>query len=314
MLRTEGLTKQYEDLVAVADLNLAVHKGETYGFLGPNGAGKTTTIMMLLGLEQQTKGSIWLFGQELHEDPLGIKKRLGVVLEHQYLYNEMTALEYLTFFAQLYEVENPQRRIEELLDRVKLLHRQHDLVGGYSRGMRQKLSFVRALLHDPELLILDEPVSALDPYGIKEVRDLIIEEQARGKTFLISSHILSEIEKTCNRVGIIHEGRLVAEDDMATLKAKAQQEREVTIELETVEPEIIAAIKNLPFVKENVVDERIITVKTDTAEDYRSQISRAIAQAGGTILSLQAKELSLEDAFVTITEQNLSMLTEEVSQ
>lgn len=314
MLRTEGLTKQYEQLEAVVDLNLHVQKGETYGFLGPNGAGKTTTIMMLLGLEKPTAGKIWLFGQELNSDPLAIKRRIGVVLEHQYLYDEMTAMEYLRFFSKLYEVEDPDRRIEELLDRVQLLSRKDDLVGGYSRGMRQKISIVRALLHDPELLILDEPVSALDPYGIKEVRDLIIEEQARGRTFFISSHILSEIEKTCNRVGIINRGVLLAEDEMESLKAKVQEEMELTVEVEAMNQTIEEAVSGLPFIKSTEIIDQKLVIKTDTQEDYRPQISRAIAGAGGTILTMQAKELSLEDAFVTITEKNLSLLTEEVNK
>lgn len=314
MLRTEGLTKKYDQLKAVVDLNLHVHKGETYGFLGPNGAGKTTTIMMLLGMEKPTEGKIWLFGQELSTDPMAIKKRIGVVLEHQYLYDEMTAWEYLNFFAQLYEVENPAKRISELLERVHLYDRKDDFVGGYSRGMRQKLSIVRALLHDPELLILDEPVSALDPYGIKEVRDLILEEQARGRTFFISSHILSEIEKTCSRVGIIHKGVLLAEDDMEGLKAKVREEQEFTVELEEVTNSVTEHLNQLPFVNSLDFENNKLYINTDTQEDYRPQISRAIAAAGGTILSMQAKELSLEDAFVTITEKNLSLLTKEANK
>lgn len=314
MLRTEGLKKTYEQLEAVANLNLHVHKGEIYGFLGPNGAGKTTTIMMLLGLEKPTEGKVFLFGKELGADPLAIKKRIGVVLEHQYLYEEMTAWEYLNFFAQLYEVENPGPRISELLERVQLLSRKDDLVRGYSRGMRQKLSVVRAFLHDPELLILDEPVSALDPRGIKEVRDLIIQQQARGRTFFISSHILSEIEKTCNRVGIINRGVLLAEDEMDSLKAKVQKELELTVELESAEEEIEDAVRQLPFIKTLQAAENKLLITVDTEQDRRPQISKAIAAAGGVILSMQAKELSLEDAFVTITENNLSLLTEEADK
>ncbi len=314
MLRTEGLKKTYEQLEAVANLNLHVHKGEIYGFLGPNGAGKTTTIMMLLGLEKPTEGKVFLFGKELGADPLAIKKKIGVVLEHQYLYEEMTAWEYLNFFAQLYEVENPGPRISELLERVQLLSRKDDLVRGYSRGMRQKLSVVRAFLHDPELLILDEPVSALDPRGIKEVRDLIIQQQARGRTFFISSHILSEIEKTCNRVGIINRGVLLAEDEMDSLKAKVQKELELTVELESAEEEIEDAVRQLPFIKTLQAAENKLLITVDTEQDRRPQISKAIAAAGGVILSMQAKELSLEDAFVTITENNLSLLTEEADK
>ncbi len=270
--------------------------------------------MMLLGLEKPTEGKVFLFGKELGADPLAIKKKIGVVLEHQYLYEEMTAWEYLNFFAQLYEVENPGPRISELLERVQLLSRKDDLVRGYSRGMRQKLSVVRAFLHDPELLILDEPVSALDPRGIKEVRDLIIQQQARGRTFFISSHILSEIEKTCNRVGIINRGVLLAEDEMDSLKAKVQKELELTVELESAEEEIEDAVRQLPFIKTLQAAENKLLITVDTEQDRRPQISKAIAAAGGVILSMQAKELSLEDAFVTITENNLSLLTEEADK
>src|SRR5690606_15639584 len=232
MIETVRLTKKFGDLTAVDSLNLHVEKGEIYGFLGPNGAGKTTTIMMILGLLPPTEGEVKLFGKNLSEDYFNIKRRIGVLSEVQYLYEEMTALEYLRFFGQLYQVERIDERIREVLGLVNLYDRRNELLKGYSKGMKQKLGLARALLHDPEILILDEPVSSLDPYGIKEVRDILMAENEKGKTIFISSHILSEIERTCHRVGIMSRGRLLAEDTMADLKRRLADEVELELELE----------------------------------------------------------------------------------
>ncbi|NLJ86947.1 MAG: ABC transporter ATP-binding protein [Firmicutes bacterium] len=311
MIQTEGLVKKFDGLTAVNDLNIHVAKGEIYGFLGPNGAGKTTTIMMLLGMERPTAGKIKLFGEDLRDNYFEIKRRVGVLSEFQFLYEDMTAKEYLRFFADLYEVESPDQKIGEVLGRVALEDRQNELLSGYSKGMKQKLSMARALLHDPDLLILDEPQSSLDPYGIREIRDIIMEENAKGKTLFISSHILSEIERTCHRVGIIHNGKLLAEDDMTHLKQQVTDEIEIDVELEEYTPAIIAALEELEFVSSVASEGARLVIKTGTEEDYRPQISRVISNNGGVVLSMVAKELSLEEAFVIITEQNLSLLTKE---
>ncbi|NMB46845.1 MAG: ABC transporter ATP-binding protein [Firmicutes bacterium] len=311
MIQTEGLTKKFDGLTAVNDLNIHVEKGEIYGFLGPNGAGKTTTIMLLLGMERPTAGRIKLFGKDLAENYFEIKRRIGVLSEFQFLYEDMTATEYLRFFADLYEVENPDRKINEVLSRIDLVDRQHELLSGYSKGMKQKLSMARALLHDPDLLILDEPQSSLDPYGIREIRDIIMEENMKGKTLFISSHILSEIERTCHRVGIIHHGVLLAEDDMTHLKQQVADEREIVIELEAYTDAIGKSLEELEFVKSVSNEGLQLTIKTSVDEDHRSDISRVISNNGGVVLSMVAEEISLEEAFVIITEQNLSLLTKE---
>ncbi|NLA57374.1 MAG: ABC transporter ATP-binding protein [Firmicutes bacterium] len=311
MIQTEGLTKKFGNLTAVDNLNIHVEKGEIYGFLGPNGAGKTTTIMMLLGMERPTAGKIKLFGKDLAENYFEIKRRIGVLSEFQYLYEDMTAKEYLGFFADLYEVENPNKKIDEVLSRVALLDRKNELLGGYSKGMKQKLGMARVLLHDPDLLILDEPQSSLDPYGIREIRDIIMEENQKGKTLFISSHILSEIERTCHRVGIIHNGKLLAEDDLTHLKHQVANEMEISVELEGYTDAIASSLKELEFVKSVEYEDSHLTVKTTMDDDYRAHISRVISSHGGIVLSMVAKEISLEEAFVIITEQNLSLLTKE---
>jgi ABC-2 type transport system ATP-binding protein len=215
VLEARGLHKRFGDIEAVRGVDLMIAEGETYGLLGPNGAGKTTTILMLLGIERPTRGRVHLFGQDLGSDYFAIKRRIGVVAEHQYLYDDMTAREYLRFFADLYHVDGADHRIEELLEAVDLRPFADVPARDYSRGMKQKLGLVRALIHDPDLLILDEPVSGLDPYGIVQVRTLIQEQNSQGKTVFISSHILSEVEHTAHRVGIINICELKAEDTMA---------------------------------------------------------------------------------------------------
>ncbi|NLK07892.1 MAG: ABC transporter ATP-binding protein [Firmicutes bacterium] len=311
MIQTEGLTKRFNDFTAVNNLSIHVDEGEIYGFLGPNGAGKTTTIMMLLGMERPTAGRIRLFGTDLAQDYFAIKRRVGVLSEFHYLYEDMTAKEYLQFFAKLYEVEQPARKIDEVLHRVALYNRRNELLGGYSKGMKQKLSMARALVHDPDILFLDEPQSSLDPYGIREVRDIIMEENAKGKTLFISSHILSEIERTCHRVGIIHSGKLLAEDSMEHLKEQVTEEIEIIVELEDVSSAVVSGIEELDFVKQVDSSSSGLRIKADVGEDHRAQISKTIAETGGVVLSMQTKELSLEEAFVIITEQNLSLLTKE---
>lgn len=313
VLRTEGLTKRFPGgVLAVDRLDLHVAAGEIYGFLGPNGAGKTTTILMVLGLVPPTEGRIWLFGELLGSGrSLELRRRIGVLSEFHYLYEEMTAQEYLGFFARLYRVPNARRRIDELLDRLDLADRRRHLVASYSKGMKQKLSLARALLHDPELLILDEPVSSLDPYGIRRVRDLLLEENRRGKTLIISSHILSEIERICHRVGIIHLGRLLAEDSMDGLRARLSSEQELEVELERIDETIVQAVRSVEGVSGVDRSDGKLVIRTRAGADLRSAISRAIAGSGGVVLSMQTRQMSLEDAFVTLTENNISLLTRE---
>lgn len=310
MIRTQNLTKKYNGFKAVNNLNLEVKEGEIYGFLGPNGAGKTTTILMLLGILKPTQGKIYLFGQDMTKDSLSIKKKMGVVSEKQYLYKEMTAGEYLNFFADLYAVKNRKKKIEGLLEAVNLLEVRNKKLGAFSRGMQQKLGFARALLHDPQLLLLDEPVSGLDPTGIKQVRDLIEQENRKGRTIFISSHLLSEVERLCGRVGIINKGRLLAEDSMDNLRKRLTDVVELEIELSQAKKKIIDTLAAFDFVKRLKREGNLLTIKVKTDKDYRAQISEAISQQGGIVLGIKKKEMSLEEAFITITEKNISLLAE----
>ena len=239
MIRTTGLVKRYGSFTAVDGIDLNIPRGAIYGFLGPNGSGKTSTIMMLLGITRPTSGEIWLFGERSAPRRLDLRRRIGVVPEKhpRGVWTWMTAGEYLALFADLFRVPDRARRISELLEKVQLAPFRTKRIREFSQGMLQKLSIVRALLPDPDLLILDEPISGLDPFGIKQVRDLIVSENREGRTIFISSHQLSEMERICDRVAIISQGRLLVEDTMASLLSGLKVEREVHVELERVPEE-----------------------------------------------------------------------------
>ena len=308
MINTKGLTKYFGNFKAVNDLTLNVKRGEIYGFLGPNGAGKTTTILMLLGIMKPTKGEISLFDRPLHKDYFNIKKKIGVVSEKQYLYKEMTPFEYLDFFADFYRVKNRKKRIKKLLEWVNLSEVQDKKLKQFSRGMQQKVGIARAIIHNPEILILDEPISGLDPIGIKEVRDMIEEQKRLGKTIFISSHLLSEVEKICDRVGIVNKGVLLAEDKMENLKMRLSKEIEIEIELKKVIPEVIKALSSLDFVNKVTQEKNLLVVKVKTDRDHRDELVKIISSQGGAILGFKLREMSLEEAFITITQKNISSL------
>lgn len=305
VIRTVGLSKRFGALTALQDLDLQVGRGEIYGFLGPNGAGKTTTVLLLLGLLRPSAGSVYLFGQPMRPGDATMRHRVGVVPEQPYLYPHMTAQEYLDWFADLYGVPHRKDRTAQLLDAVSLFDRRHSRLREFSRGMQQKIGLARALLHDPELLLLDEPTSGLDPSSAKQVRDLLLDLKRRGKTILISSHILSEVERTADRVAILVKGRLQAQDTVEHLIQEVQPDAVVEIELLAVVPaELLERLRALPFVRNVEVHGSILTVSLSPTEgkELHARLSAAITASGGTIVQMTSRKGTLEDAFLAITE------------
>ena len=301
IIETKNLTKRYKDFYAVKDLNLKISKGEIFGFLGPNGAGKTTTIAMLIGILYPTEGKISIFGRDSRDDYFNFKRRIGVVSEQQYMYNNMTAYEYLSFFADLYVVKNKKEKIDELLKFVELYEHRNKRLKEYSKGMRQKVSISRALINDPDILFLDEPAYGLDPAGVKEVRDIILHQRDKGKTIFISSHILSEIEKICDEVGIINKGVLIKRGNIDQLKLESGG-NELKIEVDKINDKIIKSLKKFNFIKDIEPDyeKNILKIKT-TDEDNRIKISRCIFKNNITIIGMSIKRATLEDVFVELT-------------
>jgi ABC-2 type transport system ATP-binding protein len=219
-IETHGLTKQFNRFTAVDHIDLNVRRGEIYGFLGPNGAGKSTTIRMLCTLLKPTSGTATVAGFDIDRDANEVRKRIGLVSEKLIMYTRLTAEQNLVFFGKLYGVDNSElkSRVEELLDMVKLMPFKDRSVGGFSSGMRQRMNVIRALIHDPEIIFLDEPTTALDPQSTKFVRDTILQLKAEGHTIILTTHIMEEADELSDRISIIDHGKLMATGTVAELK------------------------------------------------------------------------------------------------
>ena len=233
MIRLQSVTKKYRDLVAVKALHLHVRKGEVFGFLGPNGAGKTTTIRMIAGLVRPSAGRVEVGGLDVVADPSGAKAMMGFIPDRPFLYEKLTADEFLAFVGGLYGVEGARlpRRRDRLLDLFALTEFRGELIENYSHGMRQRLVMAAALLHDPELIVVDEPMVGLDPQGARLVKTLFREQSRLGKTVFMSTHTLEVAEEVCDRIGIIHRGRLIA---LGTKDELQKQVRAGTQRLESI--------------------------------------------------------------------------------
>ncbi len=223
IISARNLTKLYDSIKAVDALNLEIAQGEFFGFLGPNGAGKTTTIRLMTGIIEPASGEITIAGNA-YPNLKPILNLIGVVPESRGFYEWMTAKEYLSFFASLYNIPNPQKKIEELLGKVNLSERKSSMIGTLSRGMKQRLGLARALINDPKILFLDEPTLGLDPQGQEEIQNLLRQLNKDGVTIFLSSHQLNEVSNLCSRVAIINKGKLVAEGTIEELQKKTKLE------------------------------------------------------------------------------------------
>ncbi len=224
MIKLTNLTKVYGNLTAVNGINLTVEPGEVFGFLGPNGAGKTTTIKMMAGLLQPTAGSVELGGFDVQKNPLRAKAITGFIPDRPYLYEKLTAEEFMGFVAELYGMEDASRRIAELLDLFGLSDWSDELVENFSHGMKQRLVMASSLLHEPRVLVVDEPMVGLDPRGARLVKDLFRDLAAKGVTVFMSTHTLEIVENMCTRVAIINKGEIIAEGSVAELGRLARME------------------------------------------------------------------------------------------
>jgi ABC-2 type transport system ATP-binding protein len=218
-----GVTKRYNEIVAVNNMNLTINRGEIFALLGPNGSGKSTTLKMLLSLVQPTAGSINVLGIDVQKDPVAVKQQVGYVPESPTLYEFLTGIEYLDFIADIYGVPpaEKQQRITEYLRALQLEGREGDMINSYSDGMKKKISLISAFLHKPKLLILDEPLNALDPRSARIVKDLLHELKAQGVTTILSTHVLEIAEALCDRIAIMYQGSILALGTMIELRSRA---------------------------------------------------------------------------------------------
>ena len=300
MIKTENLTKVYNGNKAVDSLNLEIAEGDIFGFLGPNGAGKSTTILMLVGMIEPTGGKCIINDIEVARNPLKVKEIIGYLPEDVGFYGTMTAEQNLDYFARFYAMDANERknRIEELLELVKL-NGVSQKVGEYSRGMNQRLGLAKALLNDPAVLFLDEPTANLDPEGVFQYRELIKQLSDEGKTVFVSSHILSEVSKVCKTIGIISNGRLIANGTLEELKnelgrVEAENKR---ILVETVEPMPEIEHEDIITAEYNETKRRVII---ESKSDVRDYISSCLFEKGVKIKEMRMEEPTLEDVFLSV--------------
>jgi ABC-2 type transport system ATP-binding protein len=310
MIDVRNLTKRYARHTAVRDISFSVERGEIVGFLGPNGAGKTTTLRMLTGYLPPTSGSARVAGFDIFRESIDARRRIGYMPENVPLYDDMRVKEYLKFRAQLKGLDgaSARRRVGAVLDTCGLQSVRRKMIKTLSKGYRQRVGLADALVHDPELLILDEPTNGLDPNQIRQIRELI-RQLAESHTVLISTHILHEVEMTCNRVIIIDNGVIKATDTPANLTQQMRAAGRIEVEIHA-EPEVVsAAINRLEHVKKassKTLEDgwTALTVWVDSGTDARESVARLAAQFGWPLRSLSRQVATLEDVFVELTRKD----------
>jgi len=297
VIKTEGLCKYFRDKKALEGLNLEISKGVIFGYLGPNGAGKTTTIRILLNLAKPTRGTAYILGEDIRRSRNYLRK-IGFLPDVPNFYNFFTAREFLSFIGDITGIEDPKRKIEEVLELVGLRN-ERGKIGTYSRGMKQRLGIAQALLSDPEILILDEPTSSLDPQGRKEVLDLIYSLKGE-KTVFFSTHILTDVERICDRIGILKEGRLILEDSIENIKRRYWKRR-ILIEVDNLERLLKRLKEDLKPVSLEVRDNNSIILEVNDTSSALRDIPRIIVQEDLILGRLELLEPSLEDIFLEVT-------------
>jgi len=303
LVEIERLFVSYGRTLAVRDISFAVSKGEVFGFIGPNGAGKTTTIKVLATLLRPSGGFARIDGMDVTKEPQKIRRRIGYVPDFFGVYDDMKVIEYLEFFAAAYRIKGPARRkvCEEMLALVDLGYKRDAFVTSLSRGMTQRLGLARVLLHDPQVLLLDEPASGLDPRARIEIRGLLKELRKLGKTIMVSSHILPELADICNKVGIIEQGVLLISADVADVMRRVRQQPVLDIGVGGDPGAPAKLLDGHPSVERiGIRDGRLFVTLAKGVEDY-SGLATVLVQGGVKLYTFKVDEINLETAFMALT-------------
>ena len=303
MIKIQDLTKTYGDLRAIDNLSLELDEGDLFGYIGPNGSGKTTTMRILATLLQPTWGEAYICGYSIYTNPKEIRRLIGYMPDFFGVYDDMKVIEYLEFFAAAYRIKGPARRkvCNDVLGLVELGYKREALVTSLSRGMTQRLGMARVLLHDPQVLLLDEPASGLDPRARIEIRGLLKELRNMGKTLMVSSHILPELADICNKVGIIERGRLLVCAEVAEVMKQVRRRMVLVIAVADRLDDAAKLIEQSELVEEiDVRDGRIFATLAENVEDY-SPLPSMIVEAGHKLTLFKEDEINLETAFMALT-------------
>jgi ABC-2 type transport system ATP-binding protein len=303
MIETQDLTKMYGELYALNRLNLTLHKGDVYGFIGPNGAGKTTTMRILATLLNPTWGEAYVCGQSIYTGAKDIRRAIGYMPDFFGVYDDMKVIEYLEFFAAAYRIKGPARKkiCEEVLELVDLTYKRDALVTSLSRGMTQRLGLARVLLHNPQVLLLDEPASGLDPRARIEIRGLLKELRAMGKTILVSSHILPELADICNKIGIIEQGVLLVNGAVVDVMKQVRADIVLNIAVASRMNEAAALLEAIADVASVEDKNGVLNVRLGENVVQYTFLARTLIENGFELTLFKEDEINLETAFMHLT-------------
>ena len=308
MIEVEGLTKVYggsKGVRAIDNVSFTVPEKSVFGFLGPNGAGKTTTIRILGTVLEPTAGTVRIDGHDIGKESMAVKEGIGLMPDEVLYYPTLTGLQHLVYYASFYGMRRKEAKAKsrELLARLGLGGAEDKKVKAYSHGMRKRLSLAQCLLHDPKVMIMDEPASGLDPLGMRSYRDLIRTLVGEGKTILLSSHMLYEVEQLCERVGIIDHGKIVAVDTIANLSSRLYAGTPVVLHVTAtgITDVVLEALSRIPGVTGVQATPLGVDVITQPGTDASSEVSRALVLAGAELRGMAAEQRSLEDLFLALT-------------
>ncbi len=300
-IEVTGLTKIYGTQRAIDDVSFSAKPGEILGLLGPNGAGKTTTMKVLTCFMPATSGAAVVCGLEAGKDDLKIRSKIGYLPEHNPLYTNMYIKEYLNFVAGIHKIKNKKERISELIELVGLERERNKLISSLSKGYRQRVGLAQAMIHDPEVLILDEPISGLDPNQLIEIRNLI-SSLKKDKTIIFSSHILQEVESISDKIIILDKGKIVVDDSLRQLQKNSQQSTLIKLELlHNLSKEILLKLPEVESV--DIVSSRVYEIRTTSNGDIRESIFDAVVDAGNKVLGMSMAKASLESVFKSATKE-----------
>jgi ABC-2 type transport system ATP-binding protein len=303
VIEIRDLTKKYGELFAIHKIELKLERGDVFGFIGPNGAGKTTTMRILATLLNPTWGEAYVGGYSIYTKPKEIRRIIGYMPDFFGVYDNMKVLEYLEFFAAAYRIKGPKRRVvcNEVLELVDLGYKRDALVTSLSRGMTQRLGMARVLLHDPQVLLLDEPASGLDPRARIEIRGLLKELRNLGKTIMVSSHILPELADICNKIGIIERGELTVNADVEEVMRRVRGQMVLKIDVRDDRESAARLLEGHEIVEKiNIDNEGLKVTLTEGDHDY-SQLARLLVENGHALTRLAEEEINLETAFMALT-------------
>ena len=303
IVQVENLIKRYDNMLAIDNLSLDIREGDIFGLLGPNGAGKTTLINSMLGLTKVDSGSIKIFGKDIKEHEMYVKKNIGIVPQEIALYEDLTAYENLMFFGRLYGLrgESLKEAVESAFEFTAIEGRKNEIVKQYSGGMQRRLNIACAIVHKPKLVIMDEPTVGIDPQSRNQILNSIKVLRDNGSTIIYTSHYMEEVESICNDVAIMDKGRIIAKGSKEELKDFVYTEEKIIIRLSAVSFTLVNNIKAIKGIKECEVEENLLNITSEKNKVGISSILTIIEQSGVEILSVNIEKPTLESVFITLT-------------